>query len=291
MTNEELMPTYVDGERSCPICSEPLPAHQTWPGARYRFCGSPTCAPKVKGLQKGRYIEANSVKCEAPDCDAYIPEGRYTGRSVFVACSPECHRKRALKGSMEMTCDCGCGNKFSRASKRGSVTGLVFLSNEHRVKYVREQYATDSFGGFLDVVDRFFAENVPLRYRNDRWIRHSLGPFFRFLLAHNIASLEGITPQTITQYLLWAEQMEPQLLPILCGPYLRFCLRPERRRGTPIFFFRLRTSLTRSCLSDWRGVPTMAELAHLHLHTDYSLLDGACEIERLMAHIRRLAGM
>ena len=32
----------------------------------------------------------------------------------------------------------------------------------------------------------------------------------------------------------------------------------------------------------------MAEFAHLHLHTDYSLLDGACEIERLMAHITAL---
>ena len=29
----------------------------------------------------------------------------------------------------------------------------------------------------------------------------------------------------------------------------------------------------------------MAEFAHLHLNTDYSLLDGVCEIERLMAHI------
>ena len=32
----------------------------------------------------------------------------------------------------------------------------------------------------------------------------------------------------------------------------------------------------------------MAEFAHLHLHTDYSLLDGVCEIERLMAHITGL---
>ena len=32
----------------------------------------------------------------------------------------------------------------------------------------------------------------------------------------------------------------------------------------------------------------MAEFTHLHLHTDYSLLDGACEIERLMAHVAAL---
>ena len=32
----------------------------------------------------------------------------------------------------------------------------------------------------------------------------------------------------------------------------------------------------------------MAEFTHLHLHTDYSLLDGACEVDRLMAHVKKL---
>jgi DNA polymerase-3 subunit alpha len=27
----------------------------------------------------------------------------------------------------------------------------------------------------------------------------------------------------------------------------------------------------------------MAEFAHLHLHTDYSLLDVACDVEKLVA--------
>lgn len=34
----------------------------------------------------------------------------------------------------------------------------------------------------------------------------------------------------------------------------------------------------------------MAEFAHLHLHTQYSLLDGACRIERLFDAVRD-AGM
>src|SRR6202522_2935397 len=29
----------------------------------------------------------------------------------------------------------------------------------------------------------------------------------------------------------------------------------------------------------------MAEFTHLHLHTDYSLLDGACDVEKLVAHV------
>ena len=28
-----------------------------------------------------------------------------------------------------------------------------------------------------------------------------------------------------------------------------------------------------------------AEFTHLHLHTDYSLLDGACDVDKLMAHV------
>jgi hypothetical protein len=29
----------------------------------------------------------------------------------------------------------------------------------------------------------------------------------------------------------------------------------------------------------------MAEFTHLHLHTDYSLLDGACDVEKLVDHV------
>jgi DNA polymerase III subunit alpha len=32
----------------------------------------------------------------------------------------------------------------------------------------------------------------------------------------------------------------------------------------------------------------MAEFTHLHLHTDYSLLDGACDVEKLVAHVDSL---
>ena len=32
----------------------------------------------------------------------------------------------------------------------------------------------------------------------------------------------------------------------------------------------------------------MSGFAHLHLHTEYSLLDGACRIERLMEHIKTI---
>ncbi len=31
-----------------------------------------------------------------------------------------------------------------------------------------------------------------------------------------------------------------------------------------------------------------AEFTHLHLHTDYSLLDGACDVDKLVAHVDRI---
>ena len=31
-----------------------------------------------------------------------------------------------------------------------------------------------------------------------------------------------------------------------------------------------------------------AEFTHLHLHTDYSLLDGACDVDKLAAHLAKI---
>ena len=32
----------------------------------------------------------------------------------------------------------------------------------------------------------------------------------------------------------------------------------------------------------------MSQFVHLHLHTDYSLLDGACDVEKLCQHVQEL---
>jgi DNA polymerase-3 subunit alpha len=31
-----------------------------------------------------------------------------------------------------------------------------------------------------------------------------------------------------------------------------------------------------------------SEFTHLHLHTDYSLLDGACDVEKLVAQVDKI---
>jgi hypothetical protein len=33
MTKDGLFEHYGNGERECPICNDPLPAHSTWPGS------------------------------------------------------------------------------------------------------------------------------------------------------------------------------------------------------------------------------------------------------------------
>src|ERR1043165_3825392 len=43
------------------------------------------------------------------------------------------------------------------------------------------------------------------------------------------------------------------------------------------------------CSSDLRQPSNiMSQFVHLHLHTDYSLLDGACDIEKLMKRVAEL---
>ncbi|MBV9610752.1 MAG: PHP domain-containing protein, partial [Acidobacteria bacterium] len=31
----------------------------------------------------------------------------------------------------------------------------------------------------------------------------------------------------------------------------------------------------------------MADFVHLHLHTDYSMLDGACDVDKLVSHVKQ----
>ena len=34
----------------------------------------------------------------------------------------------------------------------------------------------------------------------------------------------------------------------------------------------------------------MSQFVHLHLHTDYSMLDGACDVEKLVKRVKELTG-
>jgi hypothetical protein len=127
MTKDGLFEHYGNGKRECPICNGLLPAHSTWPGARYRFCGRTECAARVKMLKNGRFVDPNSGPCRASGCSRFLPGGRYGGKLVFVACSPECYTRCQLDGSIRLRCGCGCGSEVRRPSRRRNRGGSVPL--------------------------------------------------------------------------------------------------------------------------------------------------------------------
>lgn len=124
MNESTAMPIYEDGERRCPICDEPLPVHQVWPGARYRYCMKNTCKQELlAGGQKGwRYIETGERKCDAEGCENFVLEGRYSNRSLKV-CSAACYYACANARNPPRFCACGCGQEVRRISWSNS--GLI----------------------------------------------------------------------------------------------------------------------------------------------------------------------
>jgi integrase/recombinase XerC len=195
---------YANAERQCPICNDPLPEHTTWPGARYRFCGRTVCAAQVKLLKSGRFVDECSEYCHAPGCSKFVPQGRYTGKFRFIACSPDCYRRRQLDGSIRLTCGCGCGGQVRRASNgRKGRSGRVFLSREHRDEYRRNTFLSETCGVFLPIMEEYLHGFAATRYRDMRTARKSLPRFFLFLNEQGIQSLEDVSPRTISGFISW----------------------------------------------------------------------------------------
>jgi integrase/recombinase XerC len=206
MTKDEATPKYTTGERNCPLCEDPLPAYQTWQGARYRFCGSPECGAKVKCFQHGRYIGRNEHQCEGGDCSNFVPEGHYSKKPVYLCCSAECWYRRNQRGSHRMKCGCGCGREFFRLSKRNNTNGLVFFSPRHQGDYVRNKNLTNSCGAFREIIDEYLGGYASRHYRTVDPIGTALAPFCLFLNEQRISSLEEVRPKTVTQFLVWAQE-------------------------------------------------------------------------------------
>ena|ERR1035441_3438159 len=110
--------TFGIGEKTCPSCSEPLPAHELWPNIQYQFCGKPECAEILKATQKGIYIGPNEYKCNGPNCEHFIPFGFYKKRARFLTCSSRCAIRLKWKGTRRLTCGCGCGREFLGNNKK-----------------------------------------------------------------------------------------------------------------------------------------------------------------------------
>jgi integrase/recombinase XerC len=200
------MKVYKEGEHLCPVCADPLPAHETWPGARHRFCGKPKCAEVVKDTKYWRYIKAGEHKCEGPECPNFVPEGRYDNKADFFTCCGECWVRRRTKGNRLLTCGCGCGEEFLGRAERKPIGGLYFKSSEHYGKYQRDQYVITMAGRYHERFVEYLEGFAKLHYKEQQTVRKAMGPFFLFLNEKGIWSLEDIDPRTITEFLTWGQE-------------------------------------------------------------------------------------
>lgn len=168
MNELKAMPNYKDGERHCPICHDPLPAHQVWPGARYRYCLKSACKPLLfAGDRKGwNYIEAEERKCDAEGCSHFVPEGRYSNHSPLKTCSAACYYTCANAGKSTRMCACGCGQEVRRISWDGSDDSLVFLSHAHRQRYLIHEYLSTNTGVFKPILDEYLTGFAETHYRS-----------------------------------------------------------------------------------------------------------------------------
>ena len=203
MTYEQMLHHHGDGERRCPVCKDPLPAHDTWPGHRFQYCGQAECAAKVNHY---RFIPGNSYRCEGPNCQNFVPEGFYDLRAGYYTCCGECWIRRRTKGNRLLTCGCGCNRQFLGRAERKPIDGKYFLSPRHYGDYQHKQYVIEMAGPYADLFNEYLEGFAEGHYSEVQTARRSLGPWFRFLQEEGITSLQQVTPKTVTKYIAWAHK-------------------------------------------------------------------------------------
>lgn len=212
MNKNKLIVKFADEEQECCVCNKPLPAHETWPGARYPFCGSAECSASLKAKrpfsqagvasQVGLYIGQNERKCEAPSCTNFIPEGRYDARNSFHTCCGDCWIERHYRDQWFL-CGCGCGKEFMGNSEKKVLNGLRFLDMKHYGAYLKKQSLESCPVELRPIVEEFLDGFAVLHY-GDYYTFSRLRSFFEFLKLEGIKSLDDVTSRTVTQYLIWA---------------------------------------------------------------------------------------
>jgi integrase/recombinase XerC len=220
MKKNKLIVSYGEGEQGCCICNAPLPPHETWPGARYPFCGSPACSAELKvrkpfsgkgqaGVSSmvGLYFGPDERKCDAFGCDRFLVEGRYDARNTLHACSSKCWVKIHQR-SETYVCACGCGTEFFAANKeKRNKRSDRFVNEKHYGAYLKEQHLQARAGDFLPVI-REFLNGFAKRHYGEYYTFGKIATFFEYLLTEGVTDLEDVTPRTVTQYLIWAAKAD-----------------------------------------------------------------------------------
>jgi integrase len=196
---------FADGSEPCYICGSPLPAHEKWPGCSKPVCAKSDCYKALRAKKSGVYVSTDEIRCDGPECTNFVPEGLYRKDRRLFHCSSRCWRKRTLKGTLLIKCDCGCGEEYLGQHKKGAI--LRFKSREHQSRYEFEKYLTDSAGAYREIAIEYLSGFAKLQYADQSSPRKALAPFLRFLNEVGVTSLEDVHPQTVTRYLIWADEV------------------------------------------------------------------------------------
>ena len=205
---------YPAGEKSCDHCGDPFTEPvETWKGRIHLYCAKPECNLAERTRSGGIYIAGNDVRCQAPGCDKYIPEGSYGNRTKHFVCSGKCWEKLRYEqygGSVHFIC-AWCGKDIYGQITHGK-SGNKFCDGHAELFRVEENLKTS--GIFRPTLDTYLL-TVPDNYRGKSipTHRHAVVRFLKFLNEAEISSLEDPTPATISAYGRWgAENGSPNLM-------------------------------------------------------------------------------
>jgi len=202
MSSKLKIATYADGECTCSSCGSPLPGHETWSGARFRYCGSAACTAALRQHENGRYVAPCTVRCGVEGCIEFVPEGFYNLNAALLCCSSRCWQQHCTKQKEHLLCSCGCGEQVQRP-RYGTLQGLIYLSAEHQARHKHELFFEQAFGSFRPVVEEYFTDFAQMHYRDLASVRSALGRLFRFLNETGCKSLDEVNSDTITKFLVW----------------------------------------------------------------------------------------
>lgn len=205
MNTDLAVKQFAEGECKCPSCGTALQAHETWPGARLRYCGSAACTEALRQHDNGRYVASNTVKCDADGCTEYVPEGFYGPYTSFLCCSGACWQERRTKRQEEVLCACGCGTTVTHRV-RGALNKNAYVSSEHQARHMQAMFLENSFGPFRPIVEEFYTGFAQMHYRDLHSVRTALRRFFRFLNEYGYQSLDDVNCDTVTKFLIWVHK-------------------------------------------------------------------------------------
>jgi integrase/recombinase XerC len=240
MNDSLTITTYRDGERICPACGEALPAHDTWPGARFRHCGRSKCTDRLRQHDNGRFVSSGTLRCSAEGCTEFVPEGFYGSYASFLCCSSHCWQHRRTKRQEHVLCACGCGEHVQHRVRK-ALHGLAYVSKAHQGRHEQELFFEQAFGRFRPVIEEYLSSFVALHYRAPKTVRSSLARFFRYLNEVGIESLSEVDCNTVTQFLIWVQSgsrgVKTDLLSCISTFFKWLQMTGRRTAGNPINSF------------------------------------------------------